>query len=165
MHDTSHDCMIERLTCLERTCRRWQVMGSLALALLALMALLGAVERRDGGELEELRARAFVLVDREGRPRMDVRVAQNDMTHLVLLDREGLPRMSLNVLSQGGADMVIRDQLGLPRATLGVVPDGRPSLSLYDGSGKTRVSLGLFPDGQARLVLYDQGGQLRWATP
>jgi hypothetical protein len=165
MHDTSDDSLIERLTCLERTCHRWQLMGSLAMVLLALVALLGAVERRDGEALEEVRARVFVLVDREGRPRMDVRVAQNDTTYLVLLDREGLPRMSLNILSRGGADLVIRDQLGLPRAALGVVPDGRPLLSLYDGAGKTRVSLGLFPDGQARLVLYDQGGQQRWATP
>ena len=165
MHDTSHNSMIERLRCLERMCRRWHVLGSLALALLALVALLGAVERRDGETVEELRARPVVLVDREGRPRMDVRVAQNDTTHLVLLDREGLPRLSLNILAQGGADLVIRDQPGLPWATLGVVPDGRPSLSLYDGAGKTQVSLGLFPDGQARLVLYDQGGQLRWATP
>jgi hypothetical protein len=164
MRDPSHDSLIERLTYLERTCRRWHVIGSLASALLALVALLGAVERRDG-ESEELRARAFVLGDREGRPRMDVRVAHNDTTYLVLLDRQGLPRMSLNILSQGGADLVIRDQQGLPRATLGVVPDGRPSLSLYDGAGKTRVSLGLFPDEQARLVLYDLGGQLRWATP
>jgi hypothetical protein len=165
MPDTSHDSMIERLTCLERTCRRWHVIGSLALALLALVVLLGAVASLDGQSLEELRAKAVVLVDREGKPRIDLRVAGNDSTHLVLLDREGLPRMSLNILSWGGADLVIRDQLGLPRAALGVVPDGRPLLSLYDGSGKTRVSLGLFPDGQARLVLYDQGGQLRWATP
>jgi hypothetical protein len=165
MHDTSHDPVIERLTGLEHTCRCWQVVGSMALALLAIVALLGAVGRRDGDEVEELRARAFVLVDREGKPRINLQVDGHDNTHLVLLDREGLPRMSLNILSQGGADLVIRDQLGLPRAALGVVPDGRPSLSLYDGAGKTRVSLGLFPDGQARLILYDQGGQLRWATP
>jgi len=165
MHDPSHDSMIERLTRLERTCRRWQVVGSLGMAMLAFVGLLGAVGSPNGEVLGELRARAFVLVDREGKPRIDLRVAGNDNTHLVLLDREGLPRMSLNILSQGEADLVIRDQLGLPRAALGVVPDGRPSLSLYDGTGKTRVSLGLFPDGLTHLVLYDQGGQLRWASP
>jgi hypothetical protein len=165
MTEPTYDAVLHRLARVERGLHRWQVIGSMALALLALVALLGAVERPDGDEREELRGRAFVLVDREGRPRMDVRTTQNDTTHLVLLDREGLPRMSLNILSQGGADIVIRDQLGLPRAALGVVPDGRPSLSLYDGAGKTRVSLGLFPDGQGRLVLYDQGGQLRWVSP
>jgi hypothetical protein len=165
MTEPTHDAVLHRLARLERVMRRWQVIGSLAMALLVLVVLMGAVGKPEMGGPEEIRTRALVLVDREGRPRMDVRVAQNDNTHLVLLDREGLPRLSLSVLAQGGADMVIRDQLGLPRAALGVVPDGRPSLSLYDGAGKTRVSLGLFPDGQARLVLYDQGGQLRWVTP
>ena len=162
MPDTSHTAVIARL---EHVCRRWQLVGSTALALLALVVLLGAVGRPDGEVVEELRARAFVLVDREGRPRMDLRVARNDSTHLVLLDREGQPQLSLNLLPQGGADLVMRDRLGRPRAVLSVVADGRPGLSFYDTSGTTRASLGVFPDGQTRLVLYDQGGQLRWVTP
>jgi hypothetical protein len=129
MHDTSHDPVIERLTRLERVCRRWQVGSSMALALLALGALLGAVGRPDSEALEEFRARAFVLVDREGKPRMDLRVARNDNTHLVLLDWEGQPQLSLNILPQGGADLVIRDRLGLLRAVLSVVAEGRPGLS------------------------------------
>ena len=165
MRDISHDPVNERLTCLEHACRRWQVVGSMALALLAIVALLGAVGRRDGDEVEEVRARAFVLLDHEGKPRMDLRVARNDSTHLVLLDREGQPQLSLNILPQGGADLVIRDRLGQPRAALSVVADGRPGLSFYDAPGPTRVSLGVFPDGQTRLVLYDQGGHQRWATP
>jgi hypothetical protein len=165
MTESTHDAVLHRLVYVERAMRQWQVVGSLAMALLGLVVLMGAVGRTEVGAPEEIRAQAFVLVDRERKPRIDLRVADNDNTHLVLLDREGLPRMNLNILSQGGADMVIRDQLGLPRAALSVVPDGRPSLSLYDGEGKTRVSLGLFPDGQARLVLYDEGGQLHWVTP
>ena len=165
MPDTSHDPMVERLTRLERVCRRWQVVGSMALALLALGALLGAVGRPDGEPFEELRASAFVLVDREGKPRMDLRVARNDSTHLVLLDREGQPQLSLNLLPQGGADLVIRDRFGLPRAVLSVVADGRPGLSFYDATGTTQASLVVFPDGQTRLVLYGQGGQVHWVTP
>jgi hypothetical protein len=165
MPDTSHNPVIERLTHLERVCRRWQVVGSLALALLALVVLLGAVGRPDGETFEELRARAFVLVDREGKPRMDLRVARNDSTHLVLLDREGQPQLSLNILTQGGADLVIRDRLGQPRAVLSVVAEGRPGLSFYEATGTTRASLGVFPDGQTRLVLYDEGGRLGWVTP
>jgi hypothetical protein len=165
MTESTHDAVLHRLVYVERAMRQWQVVGSLAMALLALVVLLGAVGRTEREAPEEIRAQAFVLVDREGRPRIDLRVARNDSNQFVLLDREGLPRMSLTILSQGGADMVVRDQLGLPRAALGVVPDGRPALSLYDAAGTTRVSLGLSPDGQARLVLYDQGGQLRWVTP
>jgi hypothetical protein len=165
MTESTHEAMLHRLAHVERGMRRWQVLGSLALALLALVVLLGAVGRPDGEVFEELRARAFVLVDREGKPRMDLRVARNDSTHLVLLDREGQPQLSLNLLPQGGADLVIRDRIGQPRAVLSVVAEGRPGLSFYEATGATRVSLGVFPDGQTRLVLYEQGGQLRWVTP
>jgi hypothetical protein len=165
MMESTGDAVRQRLMRLERSCRRWQVGGSMAFTLLALVALLGAAGKLDGEALDEVRARAFVLVDREGKPRMDLRVARNDSTHLVLLDREGQPQLSLNILPQGGADLVIRDRLGQPRAVLSVVAEGRPGLSFYDAPGTTRVSLGLFPDGQTRLALYDQGGYLRWVTP
>ena len=165
MTEPTNDAVQQRLARLERASRVWQVIGGAAVALLVGVVLIGASGRQDAEETAEIRARAFVLVDREGKPRMDLRVARNDSTHLVLFDREGLPRLSLNVLSQGGADVVLRDHLGLPRAALSVVPEGQPGLSFYDAMGTTRVSLGLFPDGQARLVLYNQGGQLRWVTP
>jgi hypothetical protein len=165
MTESTHEAVLHRLAHVERAMRRWQVGGGLALALLVSVVLTGAVVRTAVEAPDEMRARAFVLVDREGKPRMDLRVARNDSTHLVLLDREGQPQLSLNVLPQGGADLVIRDRLSQPRAVFGVVAEGRPGLSLFDGSGQTRVSLGVFPDGQARLVLSDQGGQSRWATP
>jgi hypothetical protein len=165
MHDTSQVTVIERLTRLERAYRWWQVVGSTAVALFAVVVLMGALGRQDVEGPQEIRARAFVLVDREGKPRMDLRVAPNDSTHLVLMDREGLVRLSLNVLSQGGADVVLRDQQGQPRAALNVVPDGRPGLSLYDTTGTTRVSLGIFPEDKAILALYDQRGQAHWFTP
>jgi hypothetical protein len=165
MHDISRESIVERLTYLERVCRWWQVMGSLAMVLVTSVVLMGAIGRQEGGETADLRAQAFVLVDREGKPRMDMRVAQNDSAHLVMMDREGLPRISLNVLTRGGADLVLRDQLGQPRAALSVLPDGRPGLSLYDVLGTTRVAVGILPDDQPRVVLYDQRGQVRWVSP
>lgn len=165
MHDTAQGGIIERLTRLERAHRRWHVTGSLAMILVIGVALMGATGRQEGEEAADVRARAFVLVDREGRPRMDLRVARNESAHLVLMDREGLPRISLNVLTQGGADLVLRDQLGQPRAALSVLPDGRPGLSLYDALGTTRVAVGMLPDDQPRVILYDQRGQVRWVSP
>jgi hypothetical protein len=159
MTEPTSDAVLQRLARLERTVRRWQVVGGVAVALLALAALMGAVGRPDVEGTEEIRAKAFVLVDRDGRPRMDLRVARNDSTHLVLLDREGLPRLSLNVLAQGGTDIVLRDQQGLPRAALSALPDGRPGLSLYDATGTTRASLGMFPGDKTMLVLYDTRGR------
>jgi hypothetical protein len=165
MTESTHEAVLHRLGHVERAMRRWQVGGGLALALLVSVVLMGAVWRTQVEAPDEVRARAFVLVDREGKPRMDLRVARNDSTHLVLFDREGQPQLSLNVLAQGGADLVIRDQLSQPRAVFSVMAEGRPGLSFFDGAGKTQLSLGVFPDGQAHLVLYAHGGQRRWATP
>jgi hypothetical protein len=155
----------DRLTRLEHAVRRWRALGSLAVALVAGVVLMGALGQPDREETAEIRTRAIVLVDPDRRPRMDLRVARSDSTHLVLMDREGLPRISLNVLTQGGADLVLRDQLGRPRATLSVLPDGRPGLSLYDAFGTTRVAVGMVPDDQPRVVLYDPRGQARWVSP
>ena len=165
MTESKDDAAPEHLTPLERTVHRWRVMGSLAIALVAGVVLMGALGRPDREETAEIRTQAIVLVDPDGRPRLDLRVARNDNTHLVLMDREGLPRISLNVLTQGGADLVLRDQLGLPRAALSVLPDGRPGLSLYDASGTTRVAVGMLPDDQPRVVLYDPRGRARWVSP
>ena len=111
-------------------------------ALMVLLVALGATGTSVREEASEVRARAFVLLDAEGRPRMDLRVARTDNTHLVHLDREGLPCAALNV-----------------------VPDGRPGLGLYDAAGTTWAALGLFPKGAARLVLYDAQGQVHWSAP
>jgi hypothetical protein len=165
MSDTSCDPMSERLTRLERAYRRWQVIGGIGVLLFVALGLMGVAGQIDIQEMDEVRARAFVLVDRDGKPRMDLRVARNDSTHLVLLDREGLPRMSLNILTQGGTDIVLRDPMGLPRAALSVLPDGRPGLSLYDAAGTTRIAVGISTDEQARVVLYNKGGPIRWFTP
>ena len=165
MTESMDDAAPDRLTRLEYAVRRWRIMGSLVIALVTSVVLMGALGRPDREETAEIRTRAIVLVDPDGRPRMDLRVATNDSTHLVLMDREGLPRISLNILTQGGTDLVLRDQLGLPRAALSVLPDGRPGLSLYDAFGTTRIAVGMVPDDQPRVVLYDPRGQVHWVSP
>jgi hypothetical protein len=165
MTESIDDAAPDHCTPLEHTVRRWRVMGSLAIVLVAGVVLTGALGRPDREETAEIRTQAIVLVDPDGRPRVDLRVARNGSTHLVLMDREGLPRISLNVLTQGGADLVLRDQLGLPRAALSVLPDGRPGLSLYDAFGTTRAAVGMVPDDQPRVVLYDARGRARWVSP
>jgi hypothetical protein len=165
MHDMSRESVLERLTYLERCYRWWQVMGGLTIVLVTSAVLMGAMGRQDREETADIRAQGFVLIDREGKPRVDMRIAPNDSAHLVMMDREGLPRISLNVLTPGGADLVLRDQLGQPRAALSVLPDGRPGLSFYDALGTTRVAIGILPDDQPRVVLYDQRGQVRWVSP
>jgi hypothetical protein len=156
------------LQCLDhvhRQHRRWRGIGLVALALLALVVWRSGGAGQVPAALNEIRTKALVLVDKEDHPRIDLRVAPNDSTHVVLMDREGLVRMSLNVLAQGGADIVLRDQEGLPRAALSVTPDGRPSLSFYDATGTTRVALGLGVDGQSRVMVYHPDGAVGGMIP
>jgi hypothetical protein len=145
--------------------QRWKGVGLIALTLLAVAIWRSGVAGQAPVVLDELRTKAVVLVDKEDRPRLDLRVAANDSMHLVLMDREGLVRVSLNVLTQGGADIVLRDQLGLPRAALSVLSDGRPSLALYDAAGMTRVALGIGPDGQSRVIVYHADGAASGMIP
>ena len=151
--------VLHRLVHVERAMRRWQVGGSLALALLVLVMLMGAVVRTEVEAPEEIHAQAFVLVDREGKPRMDLRVARNDSTHLVLLDREGQPQLSLNVLPQGGADLVIRDRLNQParRTSVWWPRDARGSPSLM-GRGRRGCRWACSPMGRRASSFTIKGG-------
>ena len=156
---------LHRLNHFRRQQHHWKAIGLVALALLAVMAWHSGGASQSAVTLDELRTKAVVLVDRDDRPRLDLRVAANDSTHLVLMDREGSVRMSLNVLAHGATDIVLRDQQGLPRAALSVMADGRPSLSFYDAAGATRVVLGMSADGQSRVVLYQANGTVSGMLP
>jgi hypothetical protein len=85
MTDPVVEALMERLDRMERGLRRWRVMGGIAWAALAASVALSVVlalrvpveteraeeatpEPEDVAE-DEVRARAFVLVDEEGRPR------------------------------------------------------------------------------------------------
>jgi hypothetical protein len=165
MTEPRYSLILQRLDHLRPQQRRWKPLGLVALGLLAVLAWHHSVASQSTTVLDELRTKAVVLVDKEDRPRLDLRVAANDSTHLILMDREGLVRVSLNVLAHGGADIVLRDQQGLPRAALSVMADGRPSLSLYDAAGTTRAALGLGTDGQSRVVLYQVDGTVSGMLP
>jgi hypothetical protein len=159
------DTIVRRLERLQRAHRRWQVIGWTAMALLGLIVLLGAMARQELDLANEVRTRALVVVDKEGKPRMDLRVAVDDSMHLALMDREGLNRISLSVLSHQGSHVMLMDQDGRARVGLSVLADGRPGLSLYDGAAKPQLRLGVFPDGTPGLALYDKAGKGLWSTP
>ena len=65
MTESADDAVLHRLAHLERVMRQWQVVGSLAMAVLGLIVLMAAVGRTEVEAPEEIRAQAFVLIDRE----------------------------------------------------------------------------------------------------
>src|SRR6266511_4025849 len=120
----------------------WMVLGLTTIVLLGLVGLMGAIGSQAVEVADELRARAFVLVDKEGKPRMDLRVAFDDGTYVMLMDPEGRPRAGLSVAA-----------------------DGRPGLSLYDGQANPRVSVRVSPDGTPGLALFNRDGGVLWWAP
>ncbi len=65
-HEQHMQLLTQRIERLERVQRWWRTLGMLALLALAGLGLLGATERKAPEALEEIRARAFVLVDQQG---------------------------------------------------------------------------------------------------
>jgi len=143
----------------------WMVLGLSTIVLPGLVGLMGAIGSQAVEVADELRARAFVLVDKEGKPRMDLRVAFDDGTNLSLMDREGLTRISLSVVPNRGTYVMLMDPEGRPRAGLSVAADGRPGLSLYDGQANPRVSVRVSPDGTPGLALFNRDGGVLWWAP
>jgi hypothetical protein len=159
------DTIIRRLERLERVHRRWRVLGWTLIALVGGVVLMGAMASQRQEVATETRTRALVLVDREGKPRVDLRVAADDSTHLALMDREGINRISLSVLSHQGAHVMLMDPDGRARASLSVLGDGRPGLSLFDGDARPQVRLGVFPDGKPAVAVFSRDGTARWSAP
>ena len=145
--------------------RSWMALGLSLIALLGLVGGMSTIGSQTVEVADELRARAFVLVDKEGKPRMDLRVASDDGTNLSLMDREGLTRITLSIVPNRGTYVMLMDPEGRPRAGLNVAVDGRPSLSFYDSHATPQVSVRVSPDGTPGLALFDRDGRVLWWAP
>ncbi len=106
MTDSDVDVLTRRLDRLERGLRRWRIFGSIAwAALAAAVALILLVLFRAPDEMEvaqdsspdssendvedEVKARAFVLVDDEGRPRAALAIRPDGSPALAFTSEDG----------------------------------------------------------------------------
>jgi hypothetical protein len=142
MTTSTDDAVRQRLAHLERTVRRWQLVGYGVLAVLGVTILVGASVRMDPKTADEVLARHFILVGRAPSP-----------------------RASLTLGKDGGPGLLLFDQQGTVRAGLTVLADGRPSLGLLDAQGQSRVVLTLEPNGTPMVRLLDEHGQIVWSAP
>lgn len=133
----------------------------------------------------ELRARALVVEDENGKTRLRLTtIKSGSSAALVLLDANGTPGMGLEMRMDGNAAllsvldgrgsvrigvMLDRDTTGLslhdasgPRAVLSV-DKNEAGLALHDANGTPRVSLSAARD--AKMILWDASGQSVWTTP
>jgi hypothetical protein len=137
-----HDAVLQRLTRLERTVRRWRRMGYGVLAVLGLTILAAASVRQGPTTADEVLARHFILVGRTPSP-----------------------RASLTLGKDGGPGLLLFDQQGQVRAGLTVLADGRPSLGLLDAQGQSRIVLTLEPTGAPTVRVLDAHGHVVWSAP
>jgi hypothetical protein len=66
MHDSTLDTLTQRLARVERAMRWWKLLGLSAVAMLGLVVLLGAADRRNETVATEIRAKRVTLVDESG---------------------------------------------------------------------------------------------------
>ena len=111
------------------------------------------------GYEDEIRAKKFVVVDNNGKPRA-VLSDLNDGTGLTLSDKSGKPRVVLSVFNDG-TGLTLFDKNGKGRAGLSIFND-EPGLTMADKSGKGRARLGLHRD-EPEIVFFDNNGKTTWS--
>jgi hypothetical protein len=111
----------------------------------------------------ELRTRAFILEDENGKRRARLGMDRDGSPALGLYDANGKERARLLLLPDGSPMLGLHDANERPRAWLTLLKDG-PMLGLHDPNGETRAVLRVFDRGPA-LELSDANGVLFWTTP
>ncbi len=182
MDEPRLDAFAQRLVRLERENRWWKLVGVGALAMLGLVVLLGARGGEQTRAVEEVRARRFVLVDREGK--LSAFLGTDFLgTAMGLFGNDGR-EIRISVLANGimglsiygkgektlaflGAGpnslpfLAMSDKDEMPRATLSVLENGMSELALSNAGGRVRASLRAIPDGTPGLLFRDNDGRER----
>ena len=145
----------DRITLLERTLRRTRF-GAAAVSLV-LLALVGVQARRPATVLAEVRARRIVVVDDQGRIRVEIAQDPRDTDRrarsagLRIFDNTGHERGGFGTFDDGSVVLAMDAPHGVgapmpDRLGLTVSPDGSADLMLIDN--RTRAVAQLVSDGR-----------------
>ena len=157
-HEQQIQRLAQRIDHLERAQRWWRTLGLLALA---LGGLLGATARQTPVVLEEVQARAFVLVDQQGTVLARLAPLPQGGPGLGVFDQGRKSRLLLTAEPDGSSGLRLFGRDGKGSIMLAVGANGAPSLRLLDQNWRVRASLGTWPDGSPYLELVDKDGQAR----
>ena len=160
-HEQQIQHLAQRIDHLERAQRWWRTLGLLALLALALFGLLGATERKAPMVLEEVQARAFVLVDPQGTVLARLAPLPQGGPGLGVFDQGRKSRLLLTAEPDGSSGLRLFGRDGKGSIVLAVGANGAPSLRLLDQNWRVRASLAAWPDGSPYLELVDKDGQAR----
>jgi hypothetical protein len=124
----------ERIARLEREARVWRRGTAAMMVLLGILIALTSVARTEnarasGADTRKLVVRKITVVDRKGRPRIELEIGKYGAA-LRLLDGHGKNRSALWV-GKDGPGLTLSDGDGTPRAFL-AVQKSEPQLMLFD---------------------------------
>lgn len=160
-------------------------LGTACVAILGLVLLVGATGEKVP---PEVRAKRFVLTDKDGKTRAELYGEPDGSIALRLADRNGVVRAGLSVGADGFPHLALNGADGRPRALLTARPDDWPTLVFFDKWGKRRLALDVglggwpvlaladergddravlqvAPDGTPVLVFFDKTGKVSWKAP
>lgn len=104
MNKPMENTVAKRLDGLERELRWWKVLGSAAVAVLAAVLFMGAA----GGKVSnEVQAERFVVVDKNGKTRVELGLNGKGVAGLRVSDEQSEQRISLSVGPRGGEPALI----------------------------------------------------------
>ena len=155
------DGITGRLARLERSNRRWKLLATSALALLGLVLFLGARGTTGQPAAEELRARAFVLVDEQGVTLARLGRLPHGALGLGFYDDGRRSRILLSVNEDGASSLSLFSENGRSGALLGASRTGGASLRLLDANWKNRATVATWPNGSPFLRFADHNGRDR----
>ena len=155
------EIITRRLARLERANRRWKGLIVLGLTLVGILPLLGAGKHDETTVANEIQARAFVLVDRDGTPLARLGVLPHGVWGLGFYDQGKKSRIVLSVDSEGTSALSLLSKDGKGGMLLSASGNGTTSLRFVDTQWKTRATLATWPDGSPFLQLADREGRER----
>ena len=158
--ESGSDSICRRLTRLERSNRRWKLLAASALALLGMALLLGA-KGATTPVVDELRARAFLLVDEQGAPLARLGRLPHGALGLGFYDDGRRSRILLSVNEDGTSSLNLFSKGGRSGALLSASRTGGASLRLLDGNWKNRATVATWPNGSPFLRFADHNGRDR----
>jgi hypothetical protein len=168
MNELTMESLVRRV---ERENRRLKQAGVIALAVIAVVVLMG--QATQGKVAKVIEAEKFVLRDADGKGRARLESLPSGLVRLVLLDKDenvqsvlgvGVGRPSLVLAGRNNKTILTTSFLsisGKSRLTLAVLPSGEQSLALTDNTGRTRAELAIEVDGSSTFGLFDRTGTAR----
>lgn len=160
-HEVQIETIIRRLDHLERVSRHWKAATTLAVATLAVLLLIGAGKNGETSVPDELQARAFVLVDRNGVPLARLGLLPHGAWGLGFYDQGKKSRIVLSVEGDGSSSLSLLGKDGKGSLLLSATGTGATALRLVDAQWKTRAAFATWPDGSPFLQLADRDGKER----